>query len=384
MDKHTLQKILSHTIVAAMASAVTLALFGGTPPASKLDQLEDLIDQRFIEDADLTALEDAAAHAMVGATGDRWSYYIPASEYQAYQERMANAYVGVGITIQAAETEDGFLILSVAAGGPAEAAGIQAGDLLIEANGENLRGKTIDQVSQLVSGKEGTKVSLLVMRQGQPETFQVERRQIQTVVAEQEMLENNIGLVTIYNFDSRCSQETIAAIDTLIANGAEKLIFDVRFNPGGYAHELVAVLDYLLPEGELFRTLSYDGKETVDRSDADCLDLPMAVLVNENSYSAAEFFAAALQEYEAAVVVGQKTTGKGYFQTTYQMSDGSAVALSIGKYFTPKGVSLANVGITPDVPVEVDQATAQDIRMGILPPAQDPQIQAAVAELMGQ
>lgn len=384
MDKHTLQKILSHTIVAAMASAVTLALFGGTPPASKLDQLEDLIDQRFIEDADLTALEDAAAHAMVGATGDRWSYYIPASEYQAYQERMANAYVGVGITIQAAETEDGFLILSVAAGGPAEAAGIQAGDLLIEANGENLRGKTIDQVSQLVSGKEGTKVSLLVMRQGQPETFQVERRQIQTVVAEQEMLENNIGLVTIYNFDSRCSQETIAAMDTLIANGAEKLIFDVRFNPGGYAHELVAVLDYLLPEGELFRTLSYDGKETVDRSDADCLDLPMAVLVNENSYSAAEFFAAALQEYEAAVVVGQKTTGKGYFQTTYQMSDGSAVALSIGKYFTPKGVSLANVGITPDVPVEVDQATAQDIRMGILPPAQDPQIQAAVAELMGQ
>ena len=139
-------------------------------------------------------------------------------------------------------------------------------------------------------------------------------------------------------------------------------------------------------EGKMYGTLCYlvvryDGKEHVDKSDADCLDIPMAVLVNESSYSAAEFFAAALQEYGAGIVVGEKTVGKGYFQTTYQLSDGSAVSLSIGKYFTPKGVSLAGTGLTPDVLVTVDEATAADIYYGSLTPEEDPQIQAAVKAL---
>ena len=195
------------------------------------------------------------------------------------------------------------------------------------------------------------------------------------------MLTDKIGLVTIENFDERCAEESIAAIETLLKNGAEKLIFDVRNNPGGYASELVKLLDYLLPEGDLFRTVRYDGKEHVDTSDADCLELPMAVLVNTSSYSAAEFFAAALREYEAATVVGEQTVGKGYFQSTYQLSDGSAVALSIGKYFTPKGVSLAENGITPDVVVTVDEETAQGIYYGTLTPEEDPQIQAAIKAL---
>ena len=160
------------------------------------------------------------------------------------------------------------------------------------------------------------------------------------------------------------------------------MIFDVRNNPGGYAHELVDVLDHLLPEGELFRTEDYTGKQAVEKSDADCLQLPMAVLVNGNSYSAAEFFAAALSEYEWAEVVGEKTTGKGYYQVTYQFSDGSAVGLSVGKYYTPKGISLAGVGITPDVLVPVDQETANAIYAQTLEPEKDPQIQAAVKKLL--
>ena len=190
-----------------------------------------------------------------------------------------------------------------------------------------------------------------------------------------------MGLVTIENFDSRCAEESIAAIESLLEQGAQKLIFDVRNNPGGYSDELVKLLDYLLPEGDLFRTERYDGQEHVDTSDASCLDVPMAVLVNADSYSAAEFFAAALQEYEAAVVVGTQTCGKGYFQTTYQLSDGSAVALSIGKYFTPNGVSLIDVGVIPDIPVEVDEETAADILYGRLEPQEDPQVQAAVNAL---
>lgn len=370
----------SYVLVAMLATVLTLAVVnheGGLLP-TKLEQLENLILERFIGEAEAEKLEDAAASAMVSATGDRWSYYISASDYEAYAEQMANAYVGVGITIQQQEGSVGFLILHVTAGGPAEEAGLMANDLLIRVENTDVRELETSAVRDLVKGKEGTNVSMTVMRQGQAMTFSVERRKVQTPVAAYEMLDSGIGLVTIENFDSRCADETIAAIEALLDAGAEKLIFDVRNNPGGYAHELVKVLDYLLPEGELFRSVTYDGKENVDRSDADCLELPMVVLVNGSSYSAAEFFAAAMQEYDAAVVVGQQTCGKGYFQTTIHLSDGSAVALSVGKYYTPNGVSLAGVGVTPDQWVEADEETESAIYYGTLSPSEDPYIQAAV------
>lgn len=373
----------SYVLVAVLATVMTLTMVHleiGLKP-SKLSELEGLIEERFIGQADPEALEDAAADAMVNATGDRWSYYIPASQYEAYREQAENAYVGVGMTIQATEDESGFLILEVVAGGPAEEAGIQVKDLLIQVEGTDVRSATITEVGDLVKGKEGSYVSLTVLRQGTHETVSVQRKKVQTPVATFEMLPDNIGLVTIENFDERCAEESIEAIETLLENGAERLIFDVRNNPGGFASELVDLLDYLLPEGDLFRTVRYDGKEHVDKSDADCLDIPMAVLVNSSSYSAAEFFGAALREYEAAVVVGEQTVGKGYFQTTYRLSDGSAVALSIGKYFTPKGVSLAEQGVTPDVGVPVEDSVAADIYYGLLTPDQDPQIQAAVKAL---
>ena len=373
----------SYVLVAVLATVLTLTMVHldiGLRP-SKLDQLEDLITDKFIGEADPEKLEDAAAEAMVKATADRWSYYIPASEYEAYLEQAENAYVGVGMTIQVTEDSSGFLILDVVPGGPAEEAGLQIKDLLIRVGDTDVRSLTVEEVRDLVKGKEGTTVSLTVFRQGTNQTFSVERRKVQTPVASFEMLDRNIGLVTIENFDERCAQESVEAIETLLKNGAQKLIFDVRYNPGGFADELVELLDYLLPEGELFRTVRYDGQEHVDTSDADCLEIPMAVLVNASSYSAAEFFAAALREYEAAVVVGEQTVGKGYFQTTYQLSDGSAVSLSIGKYFTPKGVSLAQTGVTPDVMVPVEEETAVEIYYGTLPPEKDPQIQAAIKAL---
>ena len=370
----------SYVLVALLATVVTLTMVQleiGLKP-TKLRQLETLIDEKFIGEADPEKLADAAANAMVKATGDRWSYYIPASEYESYREQSENAYVGVGITIQAAEDASGFLVLEVVPGGPAEEAGIQVKDLLIAVENTDIRSLSLAEVRDLVKGQEETYVSLTVMRQETGETLYVQRRKVKTPVASAQMLENDIGLVTIENFDERCAEESIAAIESLLEQGARKLIFDVRNNPGGYASELVKLLDYLLPEGDLFRTVRYDGQEHVDKSDADCLEIPMAVLVNASSYSAAEFFAAALREYEAAVVVGEQTVGKGYFQTTYQLSDGSAVALSIGKYFTPKGISLAETGVTPDAIVSVEEETAEGIYYGTLLPEEDPQIQRAV------
>ena len=380
MRKRILQ-LGSYLLVAALAVGVTLALTRQQEGSCKLEELEALISEKFVGETDNEALLDAAAHAMVSATGDRWSYYIPASEYQAYEEQTANAYVGVGITIEQQQEQQGFLIVGVTPGGPAEEAGMQLEDMLIMVDGQDVRTMTTSQVRDLVRGKVGTVVSLTVLRQGERVNFSVERRNVQTPVADHEMLTADIGLVTIYNFDARCADETIAAIEALLDSGAKKLIFDVRNNPGGYASELVEVLDYLLPEGEVFHTVSYDGKEDIDYSDADCLELPMAVLVNESSYSAAEFFAVALREYDAAVVVGTQTSGKGNFQNTFRLSDGSAVSLSVGKYYTPSGENLEGVGITPDVEVTVDEDTATAIYYGTLPAQEDPQIQAAMEAL---
>lgn len=378
--KDKLLRFLSYVVVAMLATAITLQMTVKTG-TGKLDRLENLIQERYIGEADGEAMEDAAAAAMVKATGDRWSYYIPASQYEAHKEQSENAYVGIGITIQQAEDGSGFLIVMVNQNGPAQEAGIQVNDLLIAVEDQDVREMTADQVRELIRGEAGTKVSLTVMRQGEHQTLAVERRRIESAVATGQMLADGIGLVKISNFDERCASESIAAVQKLQQEGTKKIIFDVRNNPGGYAEELVKLLDYLLPEGDLFRSVSYDGTEKVDTSDADCLDMPMAVLINGSSYSAAEFFAAALQEYQAATIVGEPTVGKGVYQTTISLGDGSAVALSTGKYFTPKGNSLTDVGVIPDVRVDVDEETAEKIYYGTLGYADDLQIQAAIQVL---
>ena len=373
---------LSYVAVAAAAVALTLVFTAKPAHYTKLEELADLLAERFVDGVDRKKMEDAAADAMVNALGDRWSYYSPADEYSAYVEQKNNAYVGVGVTIKAHEL--GYHIEQVAEGGPAETAGILAGDVIVAVDGTRIAGMDMDEGKKLVQGKSGTTVEITVSRGGEEITFTVKRGTVKTKVATAVMLPGNIGLVAIKNFNTNCAKETIAAIESLLEQGAISLIFDVRFNGGGYANEMNKVLDYLLPEGQLFKTVDYTGKESVTKSDAKCLEMPMTVLVNESSYSAAEFFAAALREYEWATVVGVQTSGKGYFQVVYELSDGSAVGVSIGKYVTPKGVSLEGVGITPDIPVEVTTEQASAIYAGTLDPMEDPQILAAIAALKGE
>lgn len=381
--KKSALKVLSYVLVALAASAVTMTavLFSSWDGYSKLEQLEDLILDKFIGEADRTIMEDAAADAMVNALGDRWSYYLTAEEYKAHMQQASNSYVGIGVTIQVRQDGTGLNIIKVTAGGPAELAGVLAGDVMVRVEGQSIAGLSTREVKKMIQGKAGTEVKLGILRNGAEMEFTVKRAKIRVPVATAKMLEGNIGLVTIENFNSCCADETIAAIESLVAQGAQKLIFDVRNNPGGYQKELVEVLDYLLPEGVIFRSEYYTGQTSEDYSDAQCVDLPMAVLVNADSYSAAEFFAAALKDFDRAVVVGEQTCGKGYFQNTFQLRDGSAVGLSIGKYYTPKGEHLAGVGITPDKVVEVSEELAKAIYAGALEPEEDPQIQAAVQAL---
>lgn len=377
--KQKILNFLSYVLVAAV-TAVTCFLVCERNNMDKLDYVRDLLKQNYIGEADWDAVEDAAAAAMIQAVGDRWSYYMTAEEYVQYQDTMSNSYVGIGVTIS--QQEDGtMLVKDVASGSGAEDAGILVDDRIIAIEGKSVEGMTSHESAELIRGEVETEVKLTVLRGEEKLEIPVLRKRIKTVVATYEMLEGNIGLVTIENFDQRCAKETVAAIEALLEQGAESLIFDVRNNPGGYKQEMVNLLDYLLPEGPLFRSEDYLGREEVDRSDADCLEIPMAVVVNLQSYSAAELFAAALSEYDAAVVVGEKTFGKGYFQTTYELPDGSAVNLSIGKYSTPNGVSLAGVGLTPDVLVEVDEEIAEKILYNQLEPMQDPQILGAIEAL---
>ena len=376
-----LLRAMSYVLVAALASAATFAVMTFEPAEqyNKLDELKALVDQKFIGDIDWKVVEDTAA-GMIAGLGDRWSYYMSAESYQSYLEQMSNSYVGVGITVT--EREDRYLdILEVTKGSPAEGAGLEAGGVVIRVGEQDISEIGISGATALIKGEEGTDVTLTVRYGDSERDYTMTRAYFEVTVAWGQMLEDNIGLVTIENFDGRCADETLAANEDQLEQGAEGLIFDVRNNPGGYKTELCAILDYLLPEGPLFRSEYYDGTEQVDESDAEFLDLPMAVLVNSESISAAEFFAAALDEYEAATVVGEQTIGKGYFQQAYKLSDGSAVGLSVGKYTTPKGVSLTGVGITPDVVVEVDDELFWQIYYGNVDWSEDPQILAAMEVL---
>lgn len=375
-------RVLSYVLVAVITACATMYLYGSSSVSSKLSEMYALIQRYYIGEVTGQQLEDGAAAGMVYATGDQWSYYIPASEYDAHMAQVQNEYVGIGVTINSNMTDTGFEIIGVDENGGAYEAGVQVGDVICQVAGQEVVTAGSDITKELIRGDAGTKVEIAVLRNGEKLFFEVTRKRIRVIVAKGEMLPGNIGLVTIENFDERCADETLAQVKALTEQGARALIFDVRFNPGGYKKELVEILDYLLPEGPIFRSVSYTGEESVSESDAQCLDIPMAVLVNAESYSAAEFFAAALSEYDKAVVVGEATTGKSYYQNTFRLSDGSAVGLSIGKYCTPNGVSLADVGgLKPDVEVLLDEETLTKLYAGTLSHEEDLQLQAAIQAL---
>ena len=353
------------------------------PVSQKVAQAAEVIDTVFVGEHDATLMGDAAVAAMIASLGDRWSYYISAEDYAAYEAQMTNSYVGIGITIQTQRQENGLLVTDVTPGGPAEAAGIQAGDILTEVEGQSVVELGREQTVTQVRGEPGTEVNLTLLRGTERYDCAPVRQTVQDIVVESKLLADGIGYISIDNFDLNSAEQTIAAVDAQIEAGATALIFDVRNNPGGMKDELVEILDYLLADGQpVFTSKSYTGQTVTDYTeDGHAVDLPMAVLVNAESYSAAEFFAAALQELEAARVVGEPTSGKGYFQITYPLSDGSAMAISSGEYFTPNGLSLANVGITPDETVSLSDEAAYQLYLGGLAETDDVQLQAAIAWL---
>lgn len=357
---------LTHLIIACLAVAIVTAILtyvaaiGGFGSKQYFDdarryvEIEKIIDDNYIGDADYNELYNAAAAAMVKSIGDKWSYFMNAEEYEAYKLSSSNEYSGIGVSVKVNSSGE-FEVFSVEESSPAANAGIAVGDIITAIDGEDVSDKTLEDVSLLIRSKVNKDFPMTLESSGDTKTVTVACEIIYKNPVSSRLLDGNIGYINISNFEAGSSENTKKAIEQLLQTGATSFIFDVRNNPGGLLTELVDLLDYILPEGDLFISVDKSGKETVQTSDKVSLKNKMIVLVNGNSYSAAEFFAAALQEYNWATVVGEQTTGKARSQITLELSDGSAVHISTHKYLTPNRVDLAEAGgVTPDIAVSQD------------------------------
>ena len=308
--------------------------------------------------ADLDKAVDQGLDAFVDALGDRWSYYLDKEGYQSTTERRANNYVGIGITVDTTR-EEGLLVQSVTKNGPADKAGIVPGEIIIAVEGQSIAGDAREGAAEQIAGEEGTQVTLTLLGEdGSTRDVACTRATLYNASAVGTLLEGNIGYVRMKNFYSGSAGSFRTGVDSLIEQGAESLIVDVRNDPGGYVSQLERVLDYLLPEVPVFTHKPRWWFKTVYMSDADCIDLPMVVIVNEHTYSAAELLAAQLRETREAPIVGELTSGKGYSQVTFPLANGGGVGLSTATYCTGSGRSLIGEGIIPDVELSLPEGAA--------------------------
>lgn len=311
----------------------------------------------FVEtDADLSKAVDSALDGMVEGLGDRWSYYLDPESYQDTLESRANNYVGIGITVSY-DREDGLLVQEVTEEGPAQQAGVKAGDIITHVDGASVAGDARYEATDMIAGEEGTQVELTLLGEdGATRTVTCTRQTLKSDSVSSKLLDDGVGYVRLDNFYSGAASSLSREVQSLMDQGATSLVLDVRSNPGGYVAELIVALDYLLPEGPVFTERPRWGEETVYDSDAECVDLPMAVLVDAYSYSAAELFAAQLRESVQAPIVGEVTSGKGYAQLTFPLVNGGGLGLSVSAYCTGGGHSLIGEGIQPDVELSLDDS----------------------------
>ncbi len=320
----------------------------------KMGVLEEMIGEYYLEDAEEPALEQGVYKGMIEALGDPYSTYYSQEELEDLQNKTQGIYYGIGARVGIDADTQLPRIASVIEGTPAQEAGLMAGDLLYEVDGTSVQGMDLNSAVALVKGDEGTIVHLTVIREGEADylEFDVERRKLENETVTYEMLEDGIGYIQIQEFDDVTVDQFEEALTACRSEGMQGLVLDLRGNPGGNLSTVCEIARMMLPEGLIVYTEDKNG----EREEYTCdgtrqLEMPLVVLVDANSASASEILAGAIKDYGIGTLVGTTTFGKGIVQRIMKLSDGSAVKLTVSKYYTPKGNNIHEIGISPDVEV---------------------------------
>lgn len=323
----------------------------------KLELLQSLIDWYYMEEATVDALQTGAYKGMLEALGDPYSCYYTKEEYDDLMESTNGVYCGIGAYVSQNVNTKIITIVKPFVNGPAYLAGMLPGDIIYKVDGTEVTGMDINSVVAMMKGEPDTKVVVTVVREGETDPLELEiiRGVIEVPTIEYEMLPGKLGYILISEFDEVTVEQFKKAIEGLKSEGMRALIIDLRDNPGGLLSSVVDMLDYMLPKGMIVYTEDkYGRKEEFRSTDKDVFDLPLAVLINGNSASASEIFAAAIQDYKIGTLFGTTSFGKGIVQSILPLSDGTAVKLTVSKYYTPNGICIHGIGVTPDVVVELN------------------------------
>lgn len=345
---------------------------------SKISAIEQLIDTYYLEDVDYDELTESTYAGLLEGLGDPYSVYYTVEEYQDLVETTSGTYYGIGVTVQQNVDTGIITVVSTFSGSPGEEAGIQPGDIIYAVEGEEISDKDLTTVVAKIKGEEGTEVNITVYRDEEYIDMTIVRSQIEIVTVSGEMLQGNVGYIDISEFEEKTYDQFVSIYEELESEGMEAVVFDLRDNPGGLYDTVVDVLDYILPEGRIIYTQDKYGVEESEYSDASCIDIPIAVIINENTASAAEIFAGAIKDYGVGTIVGTTSFGKGIVQRIFPLSDGSAIKLTVSKYYTPNGTNIHGIGITPDVEIELDEELADQLEISH---DEDNQLQAAIDTL---
>ena len=349
-----------------------------TAVEDKITEIETLVQKYYLNEIDTEQVENYLYKGMIAGLDDAYAAYYTKEEYQSMMDSTNGSYYGIGVEMSQNMTTGIITITRVFEGSPAEEAGLLPGDVICKVQDTEVTGEDLTKVVSMVKGAEGTTVPISVAREGESDylTFDVERRTIEISTVEHRMLDGNIGYISVASFDDVTVNQFLTALEDLENQGETALIIDLRNNGGGLVSSAGSILDRLLPEGLIVYTEDKYGNREELKSDAEnYFDKPLAVLVNGNSASASEIFAGAIKDYGIGTLVGTQTFGKGIVQKVYPLSDGTAVKLTVSKYYTPKGNNIHGIGITPDVEVELDADVANAIT---IPEEKDNQLQKAV------
>lgn len=314
--------------------------------AMRYIEIKDIVEDNFIDPVDRERMGQSAAAAMIAGLGDKWSSYMSPDEYRTFQLSSANEYAGIGVSILKSEY-GGFQVTMVNPDSPAAQAGLNAGMLIVAVDEQSVKDMDADQVRTLIRSKLNAKFTITVDGRKEPITVDGTRTYVNPVSYRIER--TGSGYIRIDNFEAGSGASAISAFEDMLSQHVTSFVIDIRDNPGGLVEEMRQLLDYLLPQGDLFVSRDKSGREDVARSDNMSLRLPMCVLLNAQTYREAEIFAAVLKEYQWATLIGEPTTGMTRSQQTIEVSDGSAIRLSTHSYLTPNRVDIAqDGGVVPD------------------------------------